>query len=573
RNANTHINQNKVDNILGVFGQGIRISDDCWADVTNNVVSRVRNGIVIENYSGNVTTHPASIIDHNQVTSFRIGIRHNLHYVYSAPGFTISHNTVQPYVQSPMPSQVTTPTSYHGIRVESIQLNVAVTVQDNVLTGNKTAMQSGGYTRDEGLYVTNASATSPNILFNHNDVRDFLRGAFNETPAVPDFECNLFTGNTTGIEIDAVASNGLIAHQNNIFANGAGMQNNSSATVNATNNYWGRPTGPTAASNPGGTGDTVSTNVTFSPFLSAHASCAAVVSYTITAAAGANGSISPSGAVSVASGESQTFNITPDPHYHIVDVQVDGGSVGAVPVYTFTDVVANHTISASFAINTHTITASAGANGSITPSGAVIVNDGADQLFNITPTAGFQVQDVLVDSVSVGAVTTYTLTNVTSDHTISATFASTCGTQNTVYVNHSWVGTAIGTDPDGAGPATNFGCDSFATIQEGINGGASGGTVFVAAGNYPENVTVPKPLSLLGPNAAVDPNTGTRVAEAVVRPAVTETSVQGSTSGTIFRLGSGSGHINVTLKGFTLDGNNPLLTDGRSLNGVEVHTG
>jgi hypothetical protein len=69
----------------------------------------------------------------------------------------------------------------------------------------------------------------------------------------------LFTGNTTGVQIDAAASNGLIAHQNNIFGNGAGMQNNSSALVDATNNYWGRPTGPTAASNPGGTGDTVST--------------------------------------------------------------------------------------------------------------------------------------------------------------------------------------------------------------------------------------------------------------------------------------------------------------------------
>ena len=44
---------------------------------------------------------------------------------------------------------------------------------------------------------------------------------------------------------------------------------------------------------------------------------------------------------------------------------VDGGSVGAVTSYTFTNVTANHTIAASFAINTYTITATAGANGSI----------------------------------------------------------------------------------------------------------------------------------------------------------------------------------------------------------------
>ena len=48
-------------------------------------------------------------------------------------------------------------------------------------------------------------------------------------------------------------------------------------------------------------------------------------------------------------------------------------SVGAVTSYTFTNVLANHTISASFAINTFTITATAGTNGSIAPSGAVTV--------------------------------------------------------------------------------------------------------------------------------------------------------------------------------------------------------
>ena len=144
---------------------------------------------------------------------------------------------------------------------------------------------------------------------------------------------------------------------------------------------------------------------------------------------------------------------------------------------------------------------------------------------------------------------------------------------NVVYVDKNFTG-PIGSDPDGpTGPATAIGYDAFATIQEGVNGVAGNGTVNVAAGNYPENVTVPKSLSLLGPNTSVDPNTGTRVAEAVVRPAVTETSGQGSTSGTIFRLGTGSGHIDVTVKGFTLDGNNPLLTNGRTLNGVQVHTG
>src|SRR6266550_2165703 len=62
KNANSRITTNKVDNVLGVFGQGLRIGEDAWVDVTNNVVTRARNGIVIENYPGNTDPHPASVI-------------------------------------------------------------------------------------------------------------------------------------------------------------------------------------------------------------------------------------------------------------------------------------------------------------------------------------------------------------------------------------------------------------------------------------------------------------------------------------------------------------------------------
>ena len=69
-----------------------------------------------------------------------------------------------------------------------------------------------------------------------------------------------------------------------------------------------------------------------------------------------------------------------------------------------------------------TITATAGAGGSITPSGAVAVTPGSSQTFAITPNAGFFLSDVLVDGVSQGAVTTFTFTNVTANHTITASF-------------------------------------------------------------------------------------------------------------------------------------------------------
>ncbi len=68
--------------------------------------------------------------------------------------------------------------------------------------------------------------------------------------------------------------------------------------------------------------------------------------------------------------------------------------------YDFTDVAANHTLDASFAINTYTITATAGANGSVTPAGVTTVNYGDDLTVSITPDLGYHVADVLVDGVS-----------------------------------------------------------------------------------------------------------------------------------------------------------------------------
>src|SRR5207249_3978764 len=149
----------------------------------------------------------------------------------------------------------------------------------------------------------------------------------------------------------------------------------------------------------------------------------AIDTYTISASAGANGAISPSGPVSVDHGANQSFTITPDAHYHIADVLVDGSSVGAVASFTFNDVTAAHTIAASFAIDTHTISASAGANGAISPSGPVSVDHGANQSFTITPDAHYHIVDVLVDGSSVGAVGSFTFSHVTAPHTIAASFA------------------------------------------------------------------------------------------------------------------------------------------------------
>ena len=79
----------------------------------------------------------------------------------------------------------------------------------------------------------------------------------------------------------------------------------------------------------------------------------------------------------------------------------------------------------------YTIKATAGTNGSISPSGWTSVRDGRDQTFTITPDKGYAVAKVLVDGKSVGAVKSYTFKNVTKDHTIEAVFMKSNGNPQT----------------------------------------------------------------------------------------------------------------------------------------------
>jgi hypothetical protein len=148
----------------------------------------------------------------------------------------------------------------------------------------------------------------------------------------------------------------------------------------------------------------------------------AIKTYVITPTAGANGSITPNTPQTVNYGASQMFTIAPNTGYHVLDVSVDGTSVGVTTTYTFANITADHTITAAFAINTYVITPTAGDNGSITPSTPQTVNYGASQMFTITANTGYHVLDVSVDGTSVGVTTTYTFVNVMADHTISATF-------------------------------------------------------------------------------------------------------------------------------------------------------
>ena len=73
-------------------------------------------------------------------------------------------------------------------------------------------------------------------------------------------------------------------------------------------------------------------------------------------------------------------------------------------------------------IRTYTIAASSDLNGSISTSGTTTVRSGSSQSYSFSPISGYKISDVLVDGVSQGAITSYTFTNVSANHTISVIF-------------------------------------------------------------------------------------------------------------------------------------------------------
>ena len=147
--------------------------------------------------------------------------------------------------------------------------------------------------------------------------------------------------------------------------------------------------------------------------------------YTITATAGTNGAISPSGSVSVWKNQDQTFTFTPDTYYEVDQVKVNGVATSVTNnPYTFENVTANHTINVTFKPKTFTITKGAMQNGDITVANTI--KFGETKEFTVTPNEGYSIERVTASSGNVtlkaGTTDTYTLSNVTADVTITATF-------------------------------------------------------------------------------------------------------------------------------------------------------
>ncbi len=80
------------------------------------------------------------------------------------------------------------------------------------------------------------------------------------------------------------------------------------------------------------------------------------------------------------------------------------------------------TVTQSGYSSSYSVIASSNAGGNISPSGTSKLLSGESKTYTISPKWGYNISAVQVDGVSIGAVSTYTLTNITANHTIRAFF-------------------------------------------------------------------------------------------------------------------------------------------------------
>ena len=173
-------------------------------------------------------------------------------------------------------------------------------------------------------------------------------------------------------------------------------------------------------------GSQVSTNASFSFPVTGDAVYVAhfVKKYTITANVEPIGAGSIIGTGTFKEGESCTLIATPNPTYSFEKWIENGEDVSTDNPYSFAIDRDLDLVAVFFQGLFYTITASAGANGTISPSeGDVLVEPGEDMTFTMIPNSGCEVKKVLVDGVDRGPIPSHTFRNVNEDHTIHVEFS------------------------------------------------------------------------------------------------------------------------------------------------------
>lgn len=204
--------------------------------------------------------------------------------------------------------------------------NAAAEIFGNILTGCGRGIETG-----DNDQITN------NLIYNCS-----LGISAGGSPAI---ENNTIIGNPTGTGIEVDSSSASIFY-NNIYNNQYNVYNGISNNIDVPNNWWGATDSQAINQTMYDFKDDFNFGViNFVPFLTEPNFEAPIC---INASAGAGGSISPSGIFSLNYGGGKSFTITPNTDYDILDVAVNGTSVGAVSSYNIQNVRGVTTISATF---------------------------------------------------------------------------------------------------------------------------------------------------------------------------------------------------------------------------------
>ena len=151
--------------------------------------------------------------------------------------------------------------------------------------------------------------------------------------------------------------------------------------------------------------------------------------YTINVTTDYGSSVSGSYPDTVVEGSNKYLHISKRQGYKLTSVILDDSSQtipsqteasGEVMTISLENITSNHNLVVTSEPFKYTITTSAGSNGSITPSATV--NYGSSKTINMSPSTGYEVNEVIVDGINKGKITTYTFNNITDNHTISVTF-------------------------------------------------------------------------------------------------------------------------------------------------------
>ncbi len=429
------IERNKVDKC----DIGIELASEHQDKATDNIT--IRNNFVSRSIQGNIQMGG---YDSNKGNATNITVVNNTTYQSSSNELVLQFNT-------------TTATIKNNIFVAKSGLdylaqwgsnNSGITVNNNIYYGASTS--SPGAWADSAARYTNPLLVNGYTDMHIQSSSPAIGAGVTASYGSFDIDGDARVNGTVEIGADEYGS--VVVPTYTITAS-AGSNGSISPTGSVTVNQGANQTF-TITPNLGyttssilvdGVSQTIASTYTFTNVQAAHtisASFAAIPTYAITASAGTGGSISPSGSVSVTQGSNQTFTITPNSGYSIASILVDGVSKTIASTYTFTNVQAAHSISVTFVqAVTYTITSSAGTGGSISPSGSVVVAQGANQTFTITPNSGYTTSSILVDGVSQTIASTYTFTNVQAAHSISASFTASSSTFNVGY-------TTIGSSTD-----------------------------------------------------------------------------------------------------------------------------